>query len=105
LAVVLGCGPPSQLPTDHSPAVISGPAEPSAERLETPPHRPFPAGRIVDLTHAFGKDTIFWPTDTAGFQLERGPFGVTERGYFYSANRFSMAEHGGTHLDAPIHFF
>jgi kynurenine formamidase len=25
--------------------------------------------------------------------------------YFYAANRFATAEHGGTHIDAPIHFF
>jgi kynurenine formamidase len=37
--------------------------------------------------------------------LLRGPAGVTERGYFYAANRFMCAEHGGTHIDAPIHFF
>ena len=31
--------------------------------------------------------------------------GVTEQGYYYAANRFMCAEHGGTHIDAPIHFF
>ena len=31
-------------------------------------------------------------------------FGQTEGGYFYSAFNFSAAEHGGTHLDAPVHF-
>jgi len=29
---------------------------------------------------------------------------VTEKGYYYSANSFSAAEHGGTHFDAPVHF-
>ena len=24
--------------------------------------------------------------------------------YFYASNKFTMAEHGGTHLDAPYHF-
>ena len=61
-------------------------------------------GRIVDLTHAFDKQTIYWPT-AEGFKLEKDFVGVTEQGYFYSAYRFSAAEHGGTHLDAPIHFF
>ncbi len=28
-----------------------------------------------------------------------------EKGYYYAANRFQAAEHGGTHIDAPIHFF
>jgi kynurenine formamidase len=30
--------------------------------------------------------------------------GETPGGYFYSANAFAAPEHGGTHLDAPIHF-
>jgi len=25
-------------------------------------------------------------------------------GYYYASNRLEMAEHGGTHIDAPIHF-
>lgn len=61
-------------------------------------------GRIVDLTHAFDEKTIYWPT-AEGFKLEKDFVGVTEKGYFYSAYRFSAAEHGGTHLDAPIHFY
>lgn len=59
---------------------------------------------ILDLTHPFDADTVYWPTEK-GFQLERGPAGVTEKGYYYAANRFRAAEHGGTHIDAPIHFF
>ena len=31
-------------------------------------------------------------------------YGRTEAGYFYSAYSFCAPEHGGTHLDAPIHF-
>jgi kynurenine formamidase len=61
-------------------------------------------GKIVDLTHAYGPDTLYWPTDERGFQLELGANGRTPKGYYYAANRFSTAEHGGTHLDAPIHF-
>ena len=62
------------------------------------------AGQWVDLTHAFSESTIYWPTDTAGFQLDELAFGPTEGGWFYSAYRFASAEHGGTHLDAPVHF-
>ena len=58
---------------------------------------------LVDLTHSFGADTIYWPTEE-GFVLERGPAGPTPGGYYYEAHRFRAAEHGGTHLDAPIHF-
>jgi kynurenine formamidase len=59
---------------------------------------------VVDLTYAFDEETIYWPTET-GFVLERGHAGVTERGFYYSAHRFHAPEHGGTHIDAPIHFF
>jgi kynurenine formamidase len=59
--------------------------------------------RIVDLSHPFDESTIFWPTEE-GFVLERGPAGVSAGGYWYEAHRFRTAEHGGTHIDAPIHF-
>ncbi|MEX2307881.1 MAG: cyclase family protein [Pirellulales bacterium] len=60
--------------------------------------------QIIDLTHPFNETTIYWPTEE-GFKLLRGPAGVTEGGYYYAANRFMCAEHGGTHIDAPIHFW
>ena len=60
--------------------------------------------RLVDLTHAFGSRTLYWPTSPGGFRLEQLAFGQTPGGYFYSAYAFSTPEHGGTHLDAPIHF-
>jgi kynurenine formamidase len=59
--------------------------------------------RAVDLTHDFGAETIYWPTEE-GFVQERGPAGVGSGGYYYEAHRFRGAEHGGTHLDAPRHF-
>jgi kynurenine formamidase len=61
-------------------------------------------GTWVDLTHAFSERTIYWPTDTLGFTLEELDYGHTDGGWFYAAYRYSAAEHGGTHLDAPIHF-
>ena len=61
-------------------------------------------GRWIDLTHAFAESTIYWPTDTAGFQLEELAYGPTPGGWFYASYRFASTEHGGTHLDAPIHF-
>jgi kynurenine formamidase len=66
---------------------------------------PIAAQRIVDLTHAFDDDTIYWPTDTRGFRLEQLAAGNTDAGWYYSANAFCTAEHGGTHIDAPVHFF
>lgn len=65
---------------------------------------PLAGFRLVDLTHAFDSTTIFWPTSPSAFELERLAYGETEAGYFYSANRFRTPEHGGTHIDAPIHF-
>ena len=62
------------------------------------------AGEWVELGHAFGPSTIYWPTDTLGFQLTELAYGHTEAGYFYASYSFASAEHGGTHLDAPIHF-
>jgi kynurenine formamidase len=62
------------------------------------------AFEVVDLTHAFDDGTVYWPTSPSRFELERLAWGPTEAGYFYSANRFCSPEHGGTHLDAPIHF-
>ncbi len=61
-------------------------------------------GQVIDLTHSFNETTIYWPTEE-GFQLLRGPAGVTDAGYYYAANRFMCAEHGGTHIDAPNHFW
>src|ERR1043166_9279728 len=62
-----------------------------------------PSRRIVDLTYSFDSDSVYWPTAET-FKLEIDFEGVTDKGYFYSAYRFSAAEHGGTHLDAPVHF-
>jgi kynurenine formamidase len=60
--------------------------------------------RIVDLTHAYGASTVYWPTSPTTFKLESLAQGKTEGGYFYAANTLSTPEHGGTHLDAPFHF-
>lgn len=62
------------------------------------------AYRIVDLSHAFGPSTVFWPTSPTTFKLDTLASGMTEGGFFYAANSFCTPEHGGTHLDAPIHF-
>ncbi len=59
---------------------------------------------MVDLTHAYNAQTIFWPTDTNRFTLRELARGNTPGGWFYSSNAFTSPEHGGTHLDAPIHF-
>jgi kynurenine formamidase len=60
--------------------------------------------RVVDLSHAFDGKTLYWPTSPTAFKLERLSYGRTEGGFFYAANALCTPEHGGTHLDAPIHF-
>ena len=60
--------------------------------------------RLVDLTHAYDKDTVFWPSGPTHFELKQLHYGETDAGFFYAANTFCAPEHGGTHLDAPIHF-
>ena len=67
------------------------------------PKTDFPAGKIVDLSHRFDAQTIYWPTEE-GFKLEKEHDGVTDKGYYYASNTFSAPEHGGTHIDAPRHF-
>jgi len=62
-----------------------------------------PLGRVVDLTYAFDANTVYWPT-AEQFKLETDFEGMTDKGYYYSAYRYSAAEHGGTHLDSPVHF-
>ena len=69
--------------------------------LPAPPQKS--AKRIIDLSYPFDSSTVYWPTAET-FKLETDFEGTTEQGYYYSAYRYRAAEHGGTHLDAPVHF-
>jgi kynurenine formamidase len=60
-------------------------------------------GTVVDLSHEYSNSAIFWPT-AESFRLEKVADGMTPQGYYYAANNFASAEHGGTHVDAPVHF-
>ena len=62
-----------------------------------------PAGELVDLSHTYDAHTIFWPTAET-FALQKVADGETPAGFYYAANNFSGSEHGGTHIDAPVHF-
>src|SRR5688572_22037144 len=75
----------------------------SRGRRGGPAARAIDPAKVIDLSYAFGPDTIYWPT-AQPFELRRVAYGRTPRGYFYAANNLVMAEHGGTHMDAPIHF-
>lgn len=60
--------------------------------------------RIIDLTHPMDEHTLYWPTSPSAFELKELSHGMTEGGYFYASYAFCTPEHGGTHLDAPLHF-
>ena len=60
--------------------------------------------RLVDLTHAYNDETVYWPTSPTHFEKTTLAEGHTDGGYFYSAYSVCTPEHGGTHLDAPVHF-
>ncbi len=64
---------------------------------------PIDTAKIIDLTHTFDSSTIYWPTEKP-LEHEFEKFGATNEGYFYAAGKFAAPEHGGTHMDAPIHF-
>jgi kynurenine formamidase len=61
------------------------------------------SGRMVDLTHSFNEQSVYWPTAEM-FKKTEVYKGHTDGGFYYSAYNFSAAEHGGTHMDSPIHF-
>jgi kynurenine formamidase len=59
--------------------------------------------KLIDLSHDFSAETIYWVT-AKEFELDTVFKGQTDKGFYYSAYNYSAAEHGGTHLDAPVHF-
>lgn len=69
-----------------------------------PPPLDLSHARVIDLTYAFDDKTLYWPNSPGGFELKQLSYGPTPGGYFYASNAYSAPEHGGTHLDAPIHF-
>lgn len=86
--------------------LLGGCGAPAGEVAGRPPPGPEAVAgwRMVDLSHAYGEDTLYWPTDTRGFAQTTLAEGETPAGFYYAARDFASAEHGGTHLDAPIHF-
>ena len=64
------------------------------------------SAKTIDLTYAFDSNTIYWP-NANNFTHKITFRGYTEpnrAGFYYEANDYGAAEHGGTHLDAPSHF-
>jgi kynurenine formamidase len=60
--------------------------------------------RLVDLSHSYGEGTLYWPTSPTAFEKQELAYGMSDGGWFYSSYSVCTPEHGGTHLDAPIHF-
>ena len=60
-------------------------------------------GTWIDLTYEFSDETIYWPTSEP-FHMDTVAVGYMEGGFYYESYQVATAEHGGTHLDAPIHF-
>ena len=47
---------------------------------------------------------MYWPNNLCGFVHKTEAEGITPGGFYYSSYSFCTPEHGGTHLDAPVHF-
>src|SRR6266540_2235243 len=77
---------------------------PASAQRATRPLLDLAHAKVVDLSYAFDDRTLYWPTSPTGFQLKVLHHGATPAGFFYAANSFCTPEHGGTHIDAPIHF-
>jgi kynurenine formamidase len=58
----------------------------------------------IDLSHSYDRNTLYWPNNAKGFAHVTDAEGKTPLGYYYSSYSFCTPEHGGTHLDAPVHF-
>jgi kynurenine formamidase len=61
-------------------------------------------GQWIDLTYEFSEETLYWPTSET-FAFDTVFVGMTDAGFYYESYEFCTSEHGGTHLDAPIHFY
>ncbi|MBL0068312.1 MAG: cyclase family protein [Chitinophagaceae bacterium] len=66
----------------------------------------FDTGKLqwTDLTYSYDSSTLYWPNNIKSFEHSTEAEGVTPLGYYYSSYSICTPEHGGTHLDAPIHF-
>lgn len=71
---------------------------------EVSPNTQLDKAKWIDLTHPFSENTLYWPNNPKGFTWDTLFEGITEKGFYYSSFGLYAPEHGGTHLDAPIHF-
>jgi kynurenine formamidase len=71
--------------------------------LSSAPVHAIDTRKLVDMTYAFSRETLHWPT-AKPFYLETVNEGRTPQGFWYSSYNYGGSEHVGTHLDAPFHF-
>lgn len=82
-------------------AACSAPSQP--EVAEAPAAPAIDPSKLLDLSYTYDDETIYWP-NAEGFRHRKDTWAITEGGYWYAAGDFASAEHGGTHMDSPIHF-
>ncbi|GFO01939.1 kynurenine formamidase [Plakobranchus ocellatus] len=66
----------------------------------------FPAAqayKLVELTHSLSPSTLFWP-GVPSFNRSLVVASVNQHGVWFEIGKFSVGEHGGTHIDVPRHF-
>lgn len=89
--------------TSHAPEPGGQPPNPTAGETSKTDAAKIDEAKLIDLTYAFDDKTIYWPT-AKPFEWQKEAWGKSAGGYWYTAARYAASEHGGTHLDAPIHF-
>ena len=55
------------------------------------------------MSHTYDDTTLYWPTSPL-FAWHEDSWGHDAAGRWYASATLTTSEHGGTHLDAPIHF-
>lgn len=75
----------------------------TTQKKERPLSDQLAKGRWIDLSYSFSDKTLYWPTAET-FRFDTAFEGMTPGGFYYAAYNYCAAEHGGTHLDAPVHF-
>ncbi|KAK5640972.1 hypothetical protein RI129_009519 [Pyrocoelia pectoralis] len=62
------------------------------------------SNNVIDLTWPFNNKTISWGAGKK-FEITKENFVDGPDGTWYGSREFALAEHSGTHLDAPYHFY
>ncbi len=74
-----------------------------ATSCASPQKQGIDSAKLVDLSYSFDDKTVYWP-NAEGFRHRKDSWTVGAGGFWYAAGEFTSAEHGGTHIDSPIHF-